>query len=90
MENMKHVAILLAFAGGFLGIGVGVGLGIYHFALGWFISHTSKKTLEAAVEAAAKHLLRRTARRHRRAQARHARAVMTAGSAPAPGRHLRQ
>jgi hypothetical protein len=87
MDTLRSVGTLVAFAVGFVGVGVGVGLGIYHFALGWFISHTSKETLEAAVDTAAKHLLRRTVRKHRREQARHARAVM---AGDAPGRHLRQ
>lgn len=89
MDTAWSVVTLAGFAGGFIVVGVGVGLGIYHFALGWFISRTGKRHLDAAVGAAEKHQLRRTERRHGREREKR---ILAEGRGEAPsapaGRHL--
>ena len=55
---------------GLLVVGAGVGLMIYHYGLGWFLSHYSKDTVNHVVDAAERHLTRRTERRHRRERER--------------------
>ena len=77
---------LTLFAGGLLGVGVGVGLGIYHYGLGWFLSHYSKDTVDYVVQSAEGHLTKRVERRHRRERERRILAENGAGRPVA--RHL--
>jgi hypothetical protein len=85
MEIARHFALLGLFAVGFLAIGAGVGLMVYHFGLGWFISHTSKRHLDSAVTDAERHLARRWERRNGRARRRK---VLVDNGVVAGGKHL--
>lgn len=86
MGMAGDVLSLVAFAAGFIGLGVGVGLAIYHFGLGWFISRTSRVSLELAIRSAERHLTRQVERRHGRERRR--RVLVEAGEAVPRGRHL--
>jgi hypothetical protein len=71
---------------GLLVVGVGAGLMTYHFALGWFISHMGKETVDGVVDSAERHLTRRTERRHGRERRR--RILADAGASKEGPRHL--